>query len=136
MAVNRLGIGKVAFPFGIDNDLKSALEDLVTRTADTTDYLLKPSVVSVTSAYSATDLDSVILVNATGGAITVTLPDTAVVTGKQLTIKKTDVSVNVVTVDGNGAQTIDGAATASLAAQNKYISIVSDGTAWHIVANN
>lgn len=132
MAVNRLGVGRISFPFTIDNELKIALEDFVARTSDTTDYLLKPSVVSVTSAYSATDLDSIVLVNATSGAVTVTLPDETVVQGKQLTIKKTDASGNAVTVAG----TIDGAVNYSLAAQNKYISIVSDGTAWHIISNN
>ncbi len=136
MAVNRLGVGRISFPFGIDNDLKIALEDFVNRTSDTTDYLLKPRVASISADYTASDLDSVVLVDATSAGITVTLPDATVVSGKNITIKKTDASANAVTVDGNGSQKIDGATTASLASQNKYISIVSDGTNWHIVANN
>ncbi len=132
MATNRLGIGRISFPFSIDNDLRVALEDFVSRSSDTTDYLLKPRVVSVTSTYSITDIDSIILANATSGSVTTTLPDATTVMGKHITVKKTDASANAVTVAG----TIDGAVNYSLSAQNDYISIVSDGTAWHIISNN
>jgi hypothetical protein len=125
MAVNKLGIGRIVFPSTMDKDLKIALEDLVIRLDD-----------NITTTYTATDLDSLILCNATGGAFTVTLPAVAGVSGKKLTIKKTDASGNAVTVDGNGAETIDGAATASLASQYKYISVISNGVGWFVTSLN
>jgi len=50
------------------------------------------------------------------------------------TIKKTDASANAVTVDGNGAETIDGSTTVSLAAQWDFITVVSNGTNWIKIA--
>ena len=52
------------------------------------------------------------------------------------TIKKVDATGSAVTVDGNASETIDGATTYPLGAQWKYVTIVSDGTNWVIVANN
>lgn len=93
-------------------------------------------VISRTTLYTATGFEDAILCSASGGAYTITLPAASVVKGKTLTIKKTDASANAVTVDGNAAETIDGAATYALAAQYKYVTMVSDGANWHIVANN
>lgn len=136
MAVNKLGIGRISFPFGIDNDLKVALEDFVARTSDNVDYLMKPSVVTVSSNFTATDLNAVILVDATTGAKTITVPTASSMNGKQLKFKKIDASANVVTISASGSEKIDGASTKSLATQNKYLAIVSDGSNWHIIANN
>lgn len=56
--------------------------------------------------------DEVLLVNATGGAVTVTLlPLAQVGEGFLLGVVKTDASANAVTIDGSGAETIIGAAT-------------------------
>ncbi len=49
------------------------------------------------------------------------------------TIKKTDVSANAVTIDGNGAETIDGATTQSLPAQYDSMEVVTNGTEWFII---
>jgi len=136
MAVNKLGIGRISWPNNTDKDLKIALEDLVFRLDDNINVLSRPTVASVTTTYTATDLDSLILCDATAGAFTVTLPAVAGVSGKKLTIKKTDASGNAVTVDGNGAETIDGAATKSLASQYKYISVISNGAGWFITSLN
>ncbi|MCM8797615.1 MAG: hypothetical protein NC923_07080, partial [Candidatus Omnitrophica bacterium] len=89
-----------------------------------------------TTNYTLTATDSTILGNANSGAITLTLPTTSGITGRIYTIKKIDSSTNAVTVDGYGSETIDGAATYSLSAQYKYVTIQSDGTNWVIIANN
>ncbi|MFP5458689.1 MAG: hypothetical protein ACLGG7_08145 [Bacteriovoracia bacterium] len=78
------------------------------------------------------DSDSVLLVDAGGGSVAVTLPSAASVTGRQYTIKKTDVSANTVTF----ASAIDGNALYDLAAQYDYVVIVSDGTQWLKVGGN
>ena len=92
----------------------------------------KRNVKSVTAAHTASRGEDVILVNATGGAVTVTLPAAGQYSGLQFIIKKTDASANAVTIDGSGAETIDGAATQVLTVQYQSITVVSDGTGWQI----
>jgi hypothetical protein len=72
------------------------------------------------------------LINATSGNITITLPATTVRSGLTFTIKKTDSSVNTVTVTRAGTDTIDGATTYVLSTQYQFVTIVSDsaGTWW------
>lgn len=84
-----------------------------------------------TAAYTADATDFLVLCNASGGAFTVTLPAAAAAAGRIYTIKKIDSSANAVTVDGAGAETIDGAATRNLAAQYDALLIQSDGSNWH-----
>lgn len=82
---------------------------------------------------SVTDQNKIILVDATSGAITVNLLAAATAgDGFRLSIKKVDSSSNAVTVDGNAAETIDGAATQALSNQYDVITIISDGTNWSI----
>lgn len=76
--------------------------------------------------------DQVILADATAGAIILTLPVAADRPNVPQFIKKVDASANTVTVQGDGAETIDGANTAVLTVQYEAISIISDGTEWHI----
>lgn len=135
MAENKLSLGRISFPSNIDKDLKIALEDFVFRVDDNLGYLLKPQVVTIAGAYTATDLDSVILCDASGGGFTVTLPDAATVKGKVVTIKNIGSSGTVV-IDGNGSQTIDGSATVSLSTQYHFRKIASDGSNWHVISNN
>lgn len=77
-----------------------------------------------------------VLVDASGAARIITLPAATGATGRIYTIKKTDNSVNTVTVDGNASETIDGALTYVLSLQWKYVTIQSNGTAWFVIANN
>lgn len=93
------------------------------------------AVVTKTANYTAAD-DDVILGDATSGAITITLPTAAGISGKTYLIKKTDSSTNAVIVDGAGAESIDGAATVSVWNQYKHLQIVSDGTNWDIIAGH
>lgn len=64
--------------------------------------------------------------------IGVALPALAGVLGCRYGIKKIDSSANAITINPNGAETIDGAATATLAAQYDSISISAGATEWHI----
>jgi hypothetical protein len=84
-----------------------------------------------TTTYTALAGD-VLLCDATGGAFTVTLPAAAGVTGQSISVKKTDASANAVTVDGNGAETIDGAATLALATRYAAVTLWSDGSNWWV----
>jgi hypothetical protein len=93
------------------------------------------NVVSKTSAdspYSASNRDY-ILADASGGAITVTVPSPS--SNSYIGIKKTDSSANVVTVQQNAAETIDGQTSITLEGQNEYVELVSDGTNWYIISS-
>jgi len=90
---------------------------------------------SATSNTTLTETDgiNVKLINATSGAVTVTLP-TAVSNAASFIIKKTDSSTNKVTIDGYSTETIDGGTTYVLNDQFNYVEIVSNGTNW-VVTN-
>lgn len=66
--------------------------------------------------------------------ITITLPPVAGCANRTYTIKKISNNAFTVTIDGNGAETIDGAATAVLAGWNQSMQIISNGTAWYVLS--
>jgi len=81
--------------------------------------------------YTATSTDDILLVDATGGRITITLPTASSSAGKILVIKSVErPNTNVVTVDGNGADTIDGFANFNLTMTDDVAIIISNGTEW------
>jgi hypothetical protein len=53
--------------------------------------------------------------------------------GRVYNIKKIDSSPNIVTVDGDGSETIDDGTTAALTVQYEAITIISDGAEWWIL---
>ena len=61
------------------------------------------------------------------------LPTAVGIRGKQYIVKKIDATANTVTIDANGAQTIDGMLTAVLIGQWDVITLVSDGANWMTV---
>ena len=69
-------------------------------------------------------------------AFAVTLPTAVGIAGRLYTFKKIDAGIGAVTITPNGAETIDLAANYSLAASQKYVTIISDGAVWWVVANN
>lgn len=77
----------------------------------------------------------VYLLSSFGGAMTARLPpaNAAIAVGRTVTIKKTDVSANVITVTEYGGSGPDGYGQ-PLNAQYKAITIVSDGARWHIIS--
>lgn len=95
---------------------------------------LNLNTVSKTANYTATTSDFMILVDATSGAVTITLPAAASSAGMVVGVKKIDSSGNAVTVDGNASETIDDATTVSLAAQYDTAFLICDGTEWWKIA--
>lgn len=91
------------------------------------------AITTKTGTYTAANTDTVILCDASGGAFTVTLPAAADNTGKVFYLKKIDSSANAVTIDGNGAETIDDATTLVLSGQYDAAMLVSDGAEWWIL---
>lgn len=75
-----------------------------------------------------------VLADAAGAAFDVDLPPAAQAKHRIYTIKRINGGANAVTIDPDGAELIDGAASATLAAQYDGMTIESDGTGWHILS--
>jgi len=83
-----------------------------------------------------TTLDSTnftVLVDASGANRIITLPTAVGISGTVYNIKKIDSSINIVTIDGNGAQTIDGKTTRIITTQFENVTIQSDNANWVIL---
>jgi len=87
---------------------------------------------TVTDDLTLTNQDDIIYADATGGAITITLPDARKFWGYSFTIKRINAGANAVTVDA-GASTIDGSASYPITVQYEAITPTSDGSQWWIV---
>lgn len=90
------------------------------------------TLVNSDSPYTVLTTDSIIACNTTSGSITVNLPAAASVEGRTYWIKKINGS-NTVTIEPNGAETIDGQANYLLLGLYDYIACVSTGAAWLII---
>jgi hypothetical protein len=113
----------------VDTLLLTALD--WTPSSKTTSF----SVTAPTSGSTTTgSAKTLYLSNATGGAITVSLPATSTASGLHIAIKKTDSSANAVTITANGVETIDGSNTLALSTQYAYAVLACDGTGWDILA--
>lgn len=81
-----------------------------------------------------TNTDYVLLCNPAGGAQTINLPAVASIQPGRAYFVRTTGTTNSVTIDGAGAETIDGAATKVLASGAIHgCLLVSDGTAWFTI---
>ena len=92
-------------------------------------YGILNNVVKVTSNYTA-NYGDIVLVDASGGAVTITLPSPKA--GAFINVKKIDSSSNAVTIDGGGAN-IDGQASIQITTQYESYTLVSDGSNWWII---
>lgn len=105
---------------------------------DTEDAVDQKQISTKTANYTVTLTDRTVLVNATSGNLVITLPTaasaySATLGGYTFIVKKVDSSTNTVTIQGNGAETIDGSNTQVLAAQWMSYQVQSNGTSWFIV---
>lgn len=76
--------------------------------------------------------DRYLVCDPVGGNMTVNLPAVAASSGRVLNVKHGSGSANTVTVDGAGAETIDGLATLILGTRAAAI-LLCDGVEWHIL---
>jgi hypothetical protein len=90
------------------------------------------NVITATANYLALQTDSVILANAAGGAITITLPS-AIGANKPVTIKRINAGANAVNINTVLSQTFDGSTTGSINVQNQSLTFVSNGANWFII---
>lgn len=89
------------------------------------------TVITINNNYTAST-QNIILCDASSGAFTITLPLASSNTNKVYTIKKIDNTNNLVTIDGNGSETIDDEINQTI---NKFdsLKIVCNGTGWKII---
>lgn len=84
----------------------------------------------IAKAVNYTPLAADFVVDCTS-TITILLPTAVGIAGKQYSIKNS--GVGIITIDGAGAETIDGALTAVLSIQYESITLVSTGANWIII---
>lgn len=116
---------------GFDFELGNSVQATTIRGAPLT--LVGIPTTEQSAAYTATQADKLILVDASGGPVTITLPQASIVDGQEYTIKKIDASSNTVTIDGNAAELIDEATTQALSNQYEALTVQCDGTEWWIL---
>lgn len=85
---------------------------------------------TITATYALEDGFDVIPADTTSAAFTITLPKAGKHKGRVIYIKRIDASANNLTVDGDGSETIDGAASITLTTQWEIRRLTSDGTGW------
>jgi hypothetical protein len=76
------------------------------------------------------------LCDAATASFTITLATAVGNSGQLFTFKKTDSSVNTITIDANASETIDGSLTYVLSTQYKYVTIYSNNANWLVMGNN
>ena len=106
------------------DQLKRAIELMLTA---------KVSYTSATTNYGFTDTDGIelLLVNSSGGAVTVTLPTAADNAGRHIVVKVAT-GGNIVTVAGEGAELIDRFNTYVMRDQYDCLDVTCNGTKWNI----
>ena len=92
------------------------------------------SVLTITDDHTLDpDADAVLLANAEGNKITVTLPTAVGIEGRLFWVKKVDSSRNRVTLKGNGVETIDGSNELDIVAQYDAPMVVSNNVNWMLI---
>jgi hypothetical protein len=88
---------------------------------------------SVSTNYTLTNTDDMVLANASGGPIVITLLNAGLINrGREFTIKKIDNSMNLVYISGVAGQTIDGVNVQSIDTQWNSLTIKSLSGSWYI----
>jgi hypothetical protein len=99
-------------------------------------------IVEVTTSYVASSSNSLIIADATGGNVNITLPvassliDITYGTSKIFYVKKADVSSNLVRILATGSDTIEGASILTLSSPLQSVLLAPDGNDWFILATN
>lgn len=89
---------------------------------------------TVTADVIATESDGFLAVDATAGAVTVTLPSAWRYAGRIFYVKKVDASANTVTVEASGTDTIDGAASVALSGQYESVELYAQPDLWFVLS--
>lgn len=88
-----------------------------------------------TPTYAVQSTDATLRANAAGNAIVITLMSAASAFGKIITVKKVDVTANMVTIAAQAGETIDTQASLGITNQEASFTVQSNGVSWDIVAS-
>jgi uncharacterized protein YjlB len=143
-------IGRSANTTGVPADIASSTDGHVLRQSGTTlgfgtvatagiangavtESKISRSVLTISNTGTTiTSADtSIVIMSAATLAASATLP--AASTGRVLIFKRTDSSTNTCTINRAAAETIDGATSIALYYQYESVTLVCDGTNWHII---
>lgn len=126
---------KDGWDLNIDDSINVGLDVGVSRTFSGGAYRVG-SVGIDGENYTISDTNGILAIFVTTGAAdrTITLPTVADNTGRVLYVVKVDDGAGNVIVDGEGAETVNGAANVTLVGQYSSVTIISEGTAWYKVA--
>ena len=80
--------------------------------------------------YTLTDSDHTVLVNCSGGNVTITLPTAVGCAGRLYVIKRVDSSGNSVNIDANGSEQIEGSTSLVGVASGGSLTLQSDNSGW------
>lgn len=94
---------------------------------------MAPVVNTYSGDHTVTEANGVILVNASSGNRTVTLPSPAANARRMFTVKKIDSSGNTVTLSVDGGANIDGSTTYVLSSQWQTVAVQSNGTQYYVL---
>ena len=86
---------------------------------------------TIVASGTVSKMDDMILVNASSGALTMTLETAQGADGRRHAFIKTDATANAMIVAGAGAETVNGAASVQRLDQYGVIKVASDGTNWN-----
>jgi len=91
-------------------------------------------VTTVNTNYTANGIDEIILVNSTGGPITITIPGVHV-TGKRYIVKDRNgtAATNNITIVSGDSDTFDGSSNIVLNVTKQSAMIHSDGSVWYLL---
>ena len=136
--LNSITKGRPAYTPRMDERNFYDLEHRAPALLHTLTALLKVVKVKVsaiqTSDLTLTNEHDLVLVDSSGGRVTITLPSAATYPFKQYWIKKVDKTSIPVIVEPDGVEEIDGESKWLINFQYDTMSIVSDGTSeWHMV---
>ena len=115
---------------GLDRDNISGPIDTSALTTTEAKPITAVSSVTSTTTLTASAAGTVVNCNPGGGSFTVTLPAASVGNGKRITLRNIG-ETGTVTLSG-GASTIDGASTFVLDRQRQTVTVISDGSDWHV----
>ncbi|MBU2559237.1 MAG: hypothetical protein KJ578_15780 [Bacteroidetes bacterium] len=134
--LNTVGATATRFEGCMDYSISEIAETVATLAA-LSPYQTRTSIDDTDSPYSLLVATDVLLVDSSGGPVTVNLPAIAGVdAGKRFTIVDYggNAGANAITVDGAGAETINGAATQTMGVNYAVLELEEETTEWQIVA--
>lgn len=112
---------------GIGKFLKNVAADGKANWADIYEQI------TVTNTTHNVGTERTIFADSSSNSITINLPAASTNAGKMLTVKKIN-AANTVTLDGNGSENIDGAATYAMTTNYDKVTVQCNGTQWFIIA--